>query len=173
MEIQTIMVVSSTMKDKTDCYVKVVKTNYYCDMNEVVFPKIHLIFLSKRDYNKINEIEKMIEKYFELEKKYLKSEKKFIIYYYLKEIIRHLKECEVMEVLSDHIDAFHLKFHYISQFILNEMEIKIPQRPMLSWGDEEFTENTMRYHYEENKNEKFTKKISKVIELLMDKIRFQ
>ena len=59
----------------------------------------------------------MTEKYFELEKKYLKSEKELIIYYYLKEIIRHLKECEVMEVSSDHRDAFHLKFHYISQFI--------------------------------------------------------
>ena len=84
-----------------------------------------------------------------------------------------MKECEVMEVLSDHIEAFHLEFHYISQFILNEIQIKIPQRPMLSWGDEEFTENTMRYYHEGNKNEKFTKKISKVIELLLDKIRFQ
>ena len=84
-----------------------------------------------------------------------------------------MKECEVMEVLSDHIEALHLEYYYISQFIHSEMEIKIPQRPMLSWGDEEFTEYTMRYHHEENKNEKFIKKISKVIELLMDKIRFQ
>ena len=52
MEIFTIMVVSSAMKDKTDCYVKVVKTKYHDD-DDVLFPQIHLIFLSKRDYNKI------------------------------------------------------------------------------------------------------------------------
>ena len=71
MEILTIMVVSSAMKDKSDCYVKLVEENYYWDMDEIVYPRIHLIFLSKRDYNKIKEIEKMIEKYFE----FLKSEK--------------------------------------------------------------------------------------------------
>ena len=150
-----------------------VEENYYCDLNEAVSPKIHLIFLSKRDYNKINEIENMIKRYFELERKYLKTEKKFIIYYYLKEIIRQLKEYEVMEVFSDHIEAFHLEFSYISGFIHNEIEVSLPQRPMLSWSDEEFTENTLSYYEEENKNEKYFKKISKVIELLMDKIRYQ
>ena len=78
-----------------------------------------------------------------------------------------------MEVFSDHIDAFHLEFSYISDFILNEIELSLPQRPMLLWSDEEFTENTLSYHEEESKNEKYLKKISKVIELLMDKIRFQ
>ena len=58
MEILTIMVVSSAMKDKSDCYVKLVKENYYDDCEERVIPRIHLIFLSKRDYNKIKEIEK-------------------------------------------------------------------------------------------------------------------
>ena len=173
MDTFTIMVVSSAMQNKSGCYLKVVEENYYCDLNEVVFPKIHLIFLSKRDYNKINEIEKLIKRYFELEEKYLKTEKKFIIYYDLKEIIRQLKEYGVMEVFSDHIEAFHLEFHYISQFIYNEMELKLPQRPMLSWSDEEFTENTLSHYEEENKNEKYFKKISKVIELLMDKIRYE
>ena len=88
MDLLTIMVVSSTMKDRSDCYVKVVRENYSCGLNDVVYPRIHLIFLSKRDYKKINEIEKMFTKYFELERKYLKSEQKFIIYYYLKEIIK-------------------------------------------------------------------------------------
>ena len=36
-----------------------------------------------------------------------------------------------MEVFSDHIDAFHLEFSYISDFILNEIELSLPQRPML------------------------------------------
>ena len=173
MDLLTIMVVSSTMQDKSDCYVKVVIENYYCDMNEFTYPKIHLIFLSKRDYNKINEIEKLIKRYFELEEKYLKTEKKFIIYYYLKEIISQLKEYEVMEVFGDHIAAFHLEFSYISDFIRNEIELRLPQRPMLLWSDEEFTENTLSYHGEESKNEKYFKKISKVIELLSDKIRYQ
>ena len=48
MEISTIMVVSSAMKDRSYCYAKVVKTNYH-DENEDYYPKIHLIFLSKRD----------------------------------------------------------------------------------------------------------------------------
>ena len=120
MEKFTIMFVSSTMKDKTNCYVKVVKTNYHDD-DDVPFPKIHLIFLSKRDYIKIKEIEKIFEKYYELEKKYLKSEKEFILYHYLKEIITYLKECEAMEILSDHIEAFDFKFHYISEFITDYM----------------------------------------------------
>ena len=173
MDLLTIMVVSSAMKDKSDCYVKVVEENYYCDMRESTYPRIHLIFLSKRDFYKINEIEEMFEKYFELERKYLKTEKKFIIYYYLKELIRQLKEYEVMEVFSDHIEAFNLELSYITQFIHNEMELSLPQRPMLSWSDEEFTENTLSYYEEENKNEKYFKKISKVIELLMDKLRYQ
>ena len=84
-----------------------------------------------------------------------------------------MKEYEVMEVFSDHIAAFHLEFSYISNFILNEIELRLPQRPMLLWSDEEFTENQLSYHEEEIKNEKYFKKISKVIELLMDKIRFQ
>ena len=60
----TIMVVSSAMQDKSICYVKVVRENYYCDMSECTYPKIHLIFLSNRDYNKITEIEKMCEDVF-------------------------------------------------------------------------------------------------------------
>ena len=48
-------------------------------MNEVVFPKIHLIFLSKCDYKKIKEIEKMFEKYYKLE---VKNEKETILYNY-------------------------------------------------------------------------------------------
>ena len=147
MEILTIMVISSIMNDRSGCYVKVVKTNYH-DNYEGYYPKIHLIFLSKRDYNKINEIDKMIEKYYELEEN---KKKEFILYCYLKEIIRYLKECEVMEVFSDHIEAFHLKFHYISKF-LDKLSIN-PD--------------------EENVSERMNKKIFKVIRLLFVKISFQ
>ena len=76
MDTFTIMVVSSTMQDKSDCYVKVVKENFYCDISECIYPKIHLIFLSKQDYNKITEIEKMCEKYFDLERVEVDEEEK-------------------------------------------------------------------------------------------------
>ena len=70
------MVVSSAMQNKFDCYVKVVEENYYCDMDECPYPKIHLIFLSKQDYKKINEIEKMCEKYYTLERDEVDEEEK-------------------------------------------------------------------------------------------------
>ena len=38
--------------NKSNCYVEVVKRNCYCQMDQVVIPKIHLIFLSKSDYKK-------------------------------------------------------------------------------------------------------------------------
>ena len=113
MDLLTIMVDILAMNYKSKCYVEVVKRNYYCEVNQVVIPKIHSIFLSKSDYKKINEIEKMFEKYYELE---VKNEKESILYNYLKEIIRCLKECEVMEVFSDHIRAFGLKYRYINNF---------------------------------------------------------
>ena len=40
------------MGNKSNCYVEVVKRNYYCQMDQIVIPKIHLIFLSKSDYKK-------------------------------------------------------------------------------------------------------------------------
>ena len=52
MDLLTIMVVSSTMYHKSDCYVKLVETNYHDNEYECIFPKVHLIFLSKRDYIK-------------------------------------------------------------------------------------------------------------------------
>ena len=80
----------------------------------------------------------MIKKYFNLEEKYYKSEKEHIIYYYLKEIIRYLKECEVMEVLSDHIAAFNLKFYHISEFIAKSNRMR-PHRPLFSYEGDEFS----------------------------------
>ena len=146
MDLLTIMVVSSTMYHKSDCHVKLVKINYHDSEYECIFPKIHLIFLSKRDYIKITKIDKMFEKYYELEN----NKKEIILYNYLKEIIKHLRECEVMEVFSDHIEAFHMKFGYISRFLL-----KIP------------------FYIDEEVSERMKKKILKVIVLLTDKIRYE
>ena len=88
----------------------------------------------------------MFKKYYELE---VKSEKESIIYNYLKEIIRYLKECEVMEVFSDHIKAFDLKYRYIHNF-----KVKVSINP-----EEEYV------------SERMNEKLIKVLNLLFDKIR--
>ena len=134
------------MNDKSNCYVEVVKRNYYCEMKQVVIPKIHLIFLSKSDYKKINEIEKPFEKYYELE---VKNEKESILYNYLKEIIRYLKEREVIKVFGDHIKAFRLKYRYIHNF-----KVRVSINP-----EEEYV------------SERMNEKLFKVLNLLFDKIR--
>ena len=64
-------------------------------------------------------------------------------------IIRHLKECEVMEVFSDHIDAFYLKFHSMSRF-----------------------KSKAAIYPDEDESERMNKRIFKVLILMMDKIRF-
>ena len=118
----------------------------------------------------------MIKRYFKIEEKYLGTEKKYIIYYYLKEMIKQLKEYKVMEVYSDHIDAFHLEFSYISDFIHNNIELRLPQKPLIVYDTfEELLEQELEY-YEEfygRENEKYINKIIKVIRLLKEKILFQ
>ena len=145
MDLLTIMIDILAMNDKSNCYVEVVKRNYYCEMNQVVIPKIHLIFLSKSDYKKINEIEKMFQKYYELE---VKNEKESILYNYLKKIIKYLKECEVIKVFSDHIKAFDLKYRYIHNF-----KVRVSTNP-----EEEYV------------SERMNEKLFKVLNLLFDKI---
>ena len=174
------MVVCSAMQDKFNCYVKVVEENYYCDMSECTYPKIHLIFLSKRDYNKINEIGKMCEKYFMLERvEGVEGEKEYILYRQIKKIIRYLNECEVMEVLSDHPDAFDLMFHYI-RYIMTKSDDMKPTRSLFKFvsdedededDEETFSEST--YTPDKYETERLKKKILKVGDLLNDKIRFQ
>ena len=133
----------------TNCYIKIVYEDYCCDSYEEPIPRIHLVFRSKKDYNKISDIEKMIKNYFEIEEKYLYTEKKYIIYYYLKEMIKQLKEYEVMEVYSDHIDAFQLEFSYISEFIHNDIELRLPRKPLLVYSTfEELLEQELKYYEE-------------------------
>ena len=116
----------------------------------------------------------MFKRYFELEEKYLKTEKKFIIYYYLKEMIRQLKEYQVMEVLSDHASAFNTEFKYIADFINNRMKSKLPQPPdsliVIDYTDYKDFED---FEEVESKNEKYFRNIRKVIKLLKKKILFQ
>ena len=176
MDMFNVMVGNSAMKDKTNCYIKIVCEDYYCDSDEKSIPRIHLVFRSKKDYKKIRDIGKMIKGYFELEKKYLNAEKKYLIYYYLKEMIKQLKEYEVTEVYSDHIDAFHLEFSYISEFILNNIELRLPRKPLIVYDTfEDLLEKELKY-YEEfycSENQKYINKIIKVIRLLKEKILFQ
>ena len=137
MELVTIMVVSSAMQEKANCYVKVVEENYYCDMSECTYSKIHLIFLSEWDYIKIKEIEKMCEKYYTLEGvEGDEGEKEKNLYCQLKKIISYLNECEVMEVISDHPDAFDLMFNYI-RYIMSKSEDMRPQRRLFKFVSDE------------------------------------
>ena len=167
-----IMVDNSANKDRTQCYIKRVgDTDYIDDEGKIKNRDIHLVFKSKRDYNKTRVIEKMFKRYFELEEKYLKTEKKFIINYYLKEMIRQLKEYEVMEVLSDQTNAFDTEFKYMADFINNRMKLKLPQPTdspiVIDDSDYEDLEE------DESKNEKYFRNIRKVIKLLKENILFQ
>ena len=56
-------------------FVKVVRENYYCGMEDIIIPLIYLIFKSENDYEKISDIDKMIKKYFEIEKNILIQKK--------------------------------------------------------------------------------------------------
>ena len=88
-----IMVGNSANKDRTQCYIKRVTETHYFDDDEgmLKIKDIHLVFNSKRDYNKIRVIEKMFKRYFELEKMYLETEKKV---YYLLLLERNGQEIE-------------------------------------------------------------------------------
>ena len=57
-------------------FVKVVRENYYnCGIDDIIIPRIYLIFKSENDYEKISDIDKMIKKYFEIEKNILIQKK--------------------------------------------------------------------------------------------------
>ena len=120
------MVVDSSMKVRSNCFVKMVGENYY-DSDEKIIPQIHLIFNSESEYYKITEIEKMVKKYYKIEKRYLKSEKK-LVRFYLKQMISYLEDCQVMEVFSDYEFAFDEEFIYINKFINNDDVIEITSK---------------------------------------------
>ena len=167
------MVGNSANRDRTQCYIKKVgDTDYIDDEGKIKNRDLHLVFKSKLDYNKIIVIEEMFKKYFVLEEKFLKTEEKFVIYYYLKEMIRKLKEYEVMEVLSDQVNAFKSELKYIGDFINNRMKLKLPQSPdslivIYDVSDYEDLEEV------ERENEKYFRNIRKVLKLLKEKILFE
>ena len=55
------MVGNSTMKNRSNCFVKNVGTVYSVREGEL-FPNMHLIFTSEKDYEKIKKIDRMVEK---------------------------------------------------------------------------------------------------------------
>ena len=100
-----------------------------------------------------------------------KVEKEYILHHYLKKIIKYLKECEVMEVFSNHVEAFDMMFHNISYFITKANRMR-PERMLTYYEGEE-----PLYKSRSNPNENYIfemvkkKKILKVGDLLLDKIR--
>ena len=68
------MVDVSSMK-RSMCFVKMVRENYYFGIEDIIIPKIHLIFNSEEDYDKLSDIEKMFKKYFKIEKSMLIQKK--------------------------------------------------------------------------------------------------
>ena len=167
------MVSNSSMKDRSNCFVKMVGQIYSVSYGRVI-PQIQ-IFKSKEDYDKIKEIERMVKRYFKLEKKCLNFEKRLVLYY-LKEMKRYLENCEVMEVFSDNVNAFQDEFHYIIKFISNCMILRLPQRELLiDESDEDFIEEKLKIdkkYYDEyyGEKEEYYKYIEKIRNLLLAKI---
>ena len=169
------MVVDSSKKVRSNCFVKMVCENYYCPVYEKRFSQIHLIFNSEREYYKIMEIEKMVKKYYKIEKRYLKTEKK-LVRFYLKKMISYLEVCQVMEVFSVYEFAFEEEFIYINRFINNDMLLKLPRRGLVIVEDDEDIVEEMlkedKKYYEDyyGENEKCYKYIETVRNLLLNKI---
>ena len=167
MDLSTIMVVRSEMKKKSNCYVKVIKKDY-CDNSKLIL-NYHLLFLSKLYYKKIRKIEKMLEKYHYLKQKYFKTDKEYNLIYYLKKIIIYLKECTVIEILSDDKEAFKNRFYHILKFV-TESYIYNPKKSILSYKEENKANITHITLFKKNVNERLKKYTLKVKDLLREKI---
>ena len=122
----------------------------------------------------------MLEKYYTLERDEVDDEEKEKnLYHQLKKIIRYLNECEVMEVLSDHPDAFDMMFYYIRRIISKSDDTR-PQRSLIRFVYEEDEDDEDTETFEESiiESEKYEtkrlkKKIMKAGNYLSDKIRYQ
>ena len=172
-EKETLILAYKVVRDRNSYYIKLVCENYTTDEDIMPSQDIHLVFRSKQDYKKISDINKLFKRYFGLEEMHLKTGKKFIIYYYLKEMIRQLKEYDPMVVLSDHVEAFYLEFEYISDFNTKGMELRVPPPPLIVVVDSDHEDHEeKKKHYEEvvSKNEKYYRKVRKVVRLSHRKI---
>ena len=89
-----------------------------------------------------------------------------------------MNECEVMEVLSDHLEAFHLMFDCITCIMIKSRKMKPIRLPIVYDEDEDEDEDEetlieSSYISEKYESERLKKKIMKVESLLLDKIRYQ
>ena len=115
MDTFTIMVVSSTMQD-----------NYVVTVNENVF----LIFVSKRYYDKIMEVEKMLYKLVNEVIKGKESEKYFEIYSLIIELFvnkKSLTKANIIESNEDVDDPFEIMFPTLVYFFMTNMKQKVIQ----------------------------------------------
>ena len=74
-------------------------------------------------------LRKLIETYYLFKDE---GEKEYIVYHYLNKIIRYLKECEVMEVFDNHMEAFDIMFHNIISFFINSKCCEKPKYIIVS-----------------------------------------
>ena len=97
-------------------------------------------------------------------------------------MVNQLKEYEVMEVFSDHVEAFNLEFGCISDFIHNEIILSLPQKVTFIFFTKETLEDDIKEKLKNDKvyykeyygvNEKYYRKIEKVMKLLKEKILFE
>ena len=81
---------------------------------------LKFILPSIKDFNELNDIEQMIEKIYEGSG--IRENEEFC-YYHLEKIEKLVEECEVMEVIGNHVEAFGLTFHCIASFngVVNPM----------------------------------------------------
>ena len=80
-----------------------------------------------------------------------------------------MKECKVIEVLSDDNGAFERWFCHIIKFVTESFIYK-PQKRLFTHEGEEREKYTMCYSVEKNVNERLKKNIIKVSDLLIEKI---
>ena len=90
-----------------------------------------------------------------------------------------MNECEVMELLSDHPDAFDMKFYYIRR-IMSKSDDMRPQRSLIRFVYEEDEDDKDTETFEESiivpekyETKRLKKKIMKAGNFLSDKIRYQ
>ena len=133
--------VSSEMKNKPECYVKVINKDYFDNMK--LIRNYRLLFLTKLHYKKMRKIEKMIEKYHESKEKYYKTENEYILINYLKKICVYLKECEVIEIISDDIESFETRFFNIHKFVTESYIYKLHKNFFSCEGEK----NAYKYFY--------------------------
>ena len=107
------MVARSAKQMQSNGYRILVEENYYDTEEECTYPKIYLILPSIKDFNELNDIEQKIEKIYEGSG--IRENEEFC-YYHLEKIEKLVEECEVMEVIGNHVEAFGFEVSSYSKF---------------------------------------------------------